>query len=211
MTPPGRDPATVALLQKGDQRGLRQLLEDHGGLVRERLRRRFPRVLDDSELDEALNLATIQVWRAASTYDPAIGPLRAWFSVIANNCALKLLAQRKRAGFTLGHDLDQEEATRAPAAAALSSARQRLMSDTLACLERLPPLQRAILQADLAAGGTAPAAALAEQLGTTHNSIYVSRLKGLRSLRRMLAQMGHHAPEPETTRTVPSELRAESG
>jgi DNA-directed RNA polymerase specialized sigma24 family protein len=208
--PAGRDPATVVMLKSGDATGLRHLLEDHGGMVRARLRKRFHRVLDDSEIDESLHLAAIQVWRSAGTYDSNLGPLRAWFSAIANNCALKLLQKRKRAGFSLNVDLDQHPVA-VQTVMPPTSARQKLLLDTMACLEKLPRLQRSILQADLDAGGQAPAATLASQFDTSTNSIYVSRLKGLRSLRRMLAELGHRSDNGATTQTDPPGLQAESG
>jgi DNA-directed RNA polymerase specialized sigma24 family protein len=206
----GRDPATVTMLQSGDATGLRHLLEDHGGLVKARLRKRFHRVLDDSEIDESLHLAAIQVWRSAATYDSNLGPLRAWFSAIANNCALKLLQKRKRAGFSLNVDLDQHPVA-APSVMPPTSARQKLLLDTMACLEKLPRLQRSILQADLDAGGQAPASSLASAFDTSTNSIYVSRLKGLRSLRRMLAALGHNSEFSAPTQPAPTGLQAESG
>ncbi|MFY9342038.1 MAG: hypothetical protein WAT39_06095 [Planctomycetota bacterium] len=200
------------MLRSGDATGLQHLLEDYGGVVRERLRKRFHGVLDDSELDEAMNQAAFQVWRSSATYKPELGTLRAWFGVIANNCGLKLLAQRKRAGLHLRDDLDQH-ANPQPAVAASSSARARLLVDTMTCLERLPPLQRAILEADLAAGGQAKGTDLVASLGTSANSIYVSRLKGLRKLRDLLARMGHRitAAAAERPRAAPTELGAESG
>lgn len=205
-----RDLSTAALLREQNAEGIQRLLEDYGGIVRERLRKRFHRVLDDSELDEALSLGAIKVWRAATNYDGTKGSLRAWFSTIAHNCALRLLANRKRSPVTSVTDLDRiAPAPSEPTAATLQ--RQRLLLDTAHCLRRLPKLQRAILEADLEAGGRAPAAELAQQLRTSPNSIYVSRLKGLRGLRAMLAALGHFAPGAAPTHQEGPTLQAESG
>ena len=70
--PCGRDDDTAARLRIGDGEGLRQLLEDHGGVVRMRLRQTFGRMLDDSELDEVLSMTSIRVWKAARRFDPQL-------------------------------------------------------------------------------------------------------------------------------------------
>ncbi len=184
-----RDAVTAALFVEGDPQGLRQLLEDYGGVVRERLRRKFSKVLDDSELDEAMALTAIRVWQSAASYDAGRGSLRAWVSVIATNCALKMLGARARRGHELRPDLDGWHAP--GAAASATTGRQRLLADAHACLQKLPGLQREVLLADLRAGGAAPAAELAKRLGTSANSIYVSRNKGLERLRQKLRVLGY--------------------
>ena len=56
-------------------------------------------------------------------------------------------------------------------------------------IEVLPSLQKAIVQADLAAGtGVADAGRLAAIHGTTKESIYVSRFKAREALRRQAEQ-----------------------
>ena len=49
--------------------------------------------------------------------------------------------------------------------------------------------QKAIIKADLAAGGTADAGSLAEMLSTTKDSIYVSRHKALENIRKEMTQL----------------------
>jgi DNA-directed RNA polymerase specialized sigma24 family protein len=60
-----------------------------------------------------------------------------------------------------------------------------------ASLQLLPPQQRTVLQADLAARGRASVRDLARHLGTSPNSIYVSRSNGRRALYAALAERGH--------------------
>ena len=55
-------------------------------------------------------------------------------------------------------------------------------------IEALPPLQKAIIKADLAAGGLADAGRLAEIHGTSKNTIYVSRSKARETLKRQAEQ-----------------------
>ncbi|MEO6593778.1 MAG: sigma-70 family RNA polymerase sigma factor [Planctomycetota bacterium] len=189
---PDRDHQTVALFRAGDPEGLRHLLEDYGGLVRSRLRHSFGKMLDDSELDEVMSLASIRAWHAAPRFDEVRGTLRAWLSVIARNCALRLLDMRRRNQMELPGDLDQLIPQRIGVDVATAD-RRRLTVDVTRCINRLPTLQRAVLRADLDAGDTVPAEQLARRLGTTANSIYVSRLKGRRALRLALQSLGHFA------------------
>jgi DNA-directed RNA polymerase specialized sigma24 family protein len=57
-------------------------------------------------------------------------------------------------------------------------------------LGQLPRLQRLVLLADLAAEGKAPARELAAKLGTSANSIYVTRSNARRALLTMLRHVG---------------------
>jgi len=187
----GRDPDTAAKLRVGDDEGLRQLLEDHGGIVRMRLRQTFHRMLDDSEIDEVLAMTSIRVWRAARRFDPDRGTLRAWLSVIARNCGFRLLEQRRaEPRIERIADMDTLEV---PADTNQLSPKERskLLEDTLACVRQLPAMQRAILLADFDAGAPAAAEQLAARLRTTVNSIYVSRHRGRETLRKALKSLGY--------------------
>lgn len=188
--PPNRDADTAARLVAGDPDGLRQLFEDHGGLLRARLEQVFGTALDDSELDEVLAMTSVRVWRAARRFDPAQGSLRGWVAVIGRRCALSLLQARARARRN-EQPVDVHELAELPPPSPVSPHKQRLLADMLACLEHLPPLQRAVLLADYQAGGPAPAHELAKRLRTSINSIYVSRHKGRQSLRKALEGLGH--------------------
>ena len=208
--PPNRDAVTVTLLNAGNQQGLRQLLEDHGGVVRVRLMRQFHKMLDDSEIDEVMGLAAIRVWRTQSRFDATLGTLRAWFFVIARNCVLTMLSKRRNSPLELCGNLDGFGVgeTTVP-----SARRHQLLADTHACLEELPPLQRAVLKADLEAGEVVPAQELALRLKTTTTSIYVTRLKGREALRKALARIGHFAVGGEipAARATRREFGAETG
>jgi RNA polymerase sigma factor (sigma-70 family) len=206
----GRESITVQLLRASDPEGLQRLLLDHGGLVKSRLRKDFGTILDDSELDEAMGAMVVKVWHAAPRFDSAKGTLRAWALVIARNCALRLLEARRRTVLRSEYDLDTLAMDAIPAQVP-SPERQRLLADLHICIEKLPPLQQAVLKADLDAGTAAPAEQLAKRLGTTANSIYVSRLKGRKALRLAMLAMGHTllgsppaAPKPKA---IPTELK----
>lgn len=187
---PDRDEVTIRLVVAGDPDGLRQLLQDHGSVVRARLQREFGTILDDLEIDEAMSDMAVKVWNAGKRFDGNKGTLRAWCAVIARHCALRVLSRRQRNPTRLEPDLDQYVLPR-PTAVLPSPEQLRLLANLRASIARLPQLQRAVTLADLAAGGLAPAAPLAQQFATTQNSIYVTRLKARKALRLAMARLGH--------------------
>ena len=65
-------------------------------------------------------------------------------------------------------------------------------------LDDLGELQRAVIEADLACGGTADAGRLAKIHGTTKNSIYVSRRKARKRIETELTRLGHFGPSGNT-------------
>lgn len=180
-----RDADTVRLLVAKDARGLERLVHDHGGRVRSLLGREFRGVLDALEIDDAISQALLRVWRAAGGFDLARGSLAAWFAVIARNCARRVLGQARR-GDT--EPLDVAAAKAAPAPVEPGEAQLRRLALFRQCVDELPPQQRAVLLADLAAGGVVPASELAARLQTTVNSVYVSRTNGRKALRAALEQ-----------------------
>lgn len=207
---PDRDAETARLLVRGDQEGLRRLLVDHGGKVKGLLRKEFAKVLDLQEIDDAASQASVRVWRSGRTLDLAKGSLAAWFFTIARNCARRLIeTKRREAPFSLVENLDTAAVARAQqdgfaeaadgAESAGGPSPSSFVQDVRACIERLPPQQRAVVLADLAAGGTADTRELADQLRTTTNSIYVSRANGRKALRAAMVQRGHM---PETGASV---------
>jgi RNA polymerase sigma factor (sigma-70 family) len=192
ITGKDRDATTVGLLAAGDNEGLKRLIADHGGRVRWTLRNEFDKVLDASDIDDALGQATVRVWKSRHRFDPTQGTLRAWFYVIARNCALRIVQSRRRDPKFL-EDLDalppvtqfhDDEPAENPK-------RDAFLRDLLRCIDRLPGLERAIMLADLAAGGSAETRLLVEEFHTTANSVYVSRAKARKKLRAALLALGH--------------------
>jgi RNA polymerase sigma factor (sigma-70 family) len=193
---PDRDPETIRLLRLEDPEALRRILVDHAGKVLALLRKEFHHVLDQQEIEDALSRATLRVWRAGKTYDPSRGTLAAWLYVIARNCALTVLdTKRRHSCLSFVEDMDSQAASVTTAATAEMDDPQEepnaFAADVRDCIESLAPQQRAVLLADLAAGGTADTEVLADQLKTTRNSIYVSRNNGRKALRKALLNRGH--------------------
>jgi RNA polymerase sigma factor (sigma-70 family) len=198
-----RDAETVRLLQAGDPAGLRRLVEHHAGRVLGLLRAEFRRVLAEPDLDDALAIAVQRAWRQVAAFDADRGTLRAWFHVIARSSALRILQRARR-----DVSLPLPEAVAAAAEveeerdSSKEAVRGRFLADLASCLRALRPLQRAVVEADLAAGGTANSAELAEQLATSRNAVYVSRSTGRKALRQALVGLGYRFEAGEGLRST---------
>lgn len=188
------DSDVVLMMADGDQEGLRLFLERFGGRLKGFLVKRYGDVLRDGELREALNVTVFNVWRFADRYDEGKGSLASWCIRIAQRAAQSILRRETRyrsknleydgaydpADDLAGAEAEQiEERNQNPRIEALDQA-----------IEALPPLQKAIIRADLAAGGgLADAGRLAEVHGTSKNSIYVSRGKARKSLKKQIERL----------------------
>lgn len=188
---PERDAVTVRMLVQGNPEGLRRLLVDHGGKVRWNLRHEFDKVLDATEIDDAISQATHRVWRAAGRYDADKGSLRAWFFCIARNCALRLIEVKGRGDLRFVPDLDMLATGAHREPDALDDSRAQVIDALYRCIDELPGQQRAVILADLAAGGVADTERLVAELRTTANSVYVSRARARKALREAMHARGH--------------------
>ncbi|MBK8097163.1 MAG: hypothetical protein IPK26_08650 [Planctomycetes bacterium] len=175
-----RDRETVELLRRREVEGLHRLLADHGGWVRARLCREFDGALDPHQVDQAIREAVQHAWQAATEIDLERGGLVGWLLVLGRAAAVRRLARLRRRH---GSSVARVEAE----ALAVQTMTQRLHA-LAPFLAQLQPLQRAVLMADFAAGGTASARDLARRLATTVNSVYVSRSNGRRKVRAALEQ-----------------------
>ena len=175
---PERDAETARLLAALDPEGLRRLLLDHGGKVLWTLRMDFKTVLDASEIDDALSQASERIWRFGGRFDLTRGTLRAWFYVITRNCALRILeAKRHPDAPQLVDDIESlMRSSKSVPEAARSPKSKRFARALHRCIAALPAQQRAIILADLAAGGRADTNHLVQQLKTSPNTIYVATI-----------------------------------
>lgn len=191
---PDPDDEIVRLIRDRQDVGLRTLLERYGSVTRRALRKSLGNALDDAEIDEAMSTASYNAWRAIDTYEPGRGTLRAWFFVIARNAGRAILRNRQ------GRQWEPRSDAIAHAAAASqpsshdkteSNARQSAFLAALRLsIERLPRLQRSVIEADLRTGDVADAEQLATELKTSKNSIYVSRSSARKNLRKSLGELG---------------------
>lgn len=186
--PPESDLEIVRLIRERDGRGLRLLLQCHGGNVAGALRVWFRGHLKSTDIDEVVSAASFRAWQNIHTYSPARGTLRAWFLLICRNLGRDILRQR---GLVNHEALDDAlEARLATKSQSQPKPPHRLLQVLLECIEALPPLQKSVIEADLLSDGTANAAELAEALDTTPNSIYVTRSNARKALKEALIARG---------------------
>jgi len=210
-TPPSqnRDHASIGRLLARDADGLRHLAEDHGPRTLAALRSTFGATLPASEIEDVFTSALMRLWEHPAAFDPGQGTLRAWLFVVARNLALTAVRrhQRERRNLSI-EDFDQLVAGLANTRG--EQDRLRRVADLHGCLTELPPLQRAVLQADLAAHGAARAPDLARRLDTTVQAIYAARHRGRAELARMMQRLGHYA-DRQVRRTAKKEPTPEFG
>lgn len=193
---PAPDEEVLRLLQSRDPDGLRRLFDEHGPRVHGGLRREFGHLLDDAHIEEALSLAVHRAWRSAATFDLARGTLRSWFYVIARNCALRVLErERRERRYVLVNDWDwathEAQAPAPPPEPARARSHAAFLATLRRCIDRLTATQRAIIEADLEAGGIADTAPLARRLETSINAVYAQRAMARRALRIALVRRGY--------------------
>ncbi len=186
--------ADIALMMAmGDKDGLRLFLQRYGGRMKAYLTKHFGQVLQEAERNEALNWAVHAIWRFADRYDEGKGQLSSWCIRITQRAAQSVL--RREAKFCSKHlEYDDSYNPAAPSdddsdVAQVFADDDSKWNNVLTAIEMLPPLQRAIVKADLAADGTADAQRLAEIHGTSKNSIYVSRNKAHENLKKRVDEL----------------------
>ena len=189
------DSDIALMMREGAPEGARWLLQKYGGQVKAGLRCEFRHILADPEIDEALNTGALKTFRAARQYDESRGSLRGWFYKIARNAARDILrGEQRHQAVPLEFDPPSHVEVEAQEDEHGPPEHNKLSHDLKEAVAALPPLQRAIIEADLASGGTADAKRLAQAHGTTVNTIYVSRSHAMRKLREEMQRRGYQTP-----------------
>lgn len=174
---------------------IRDLLRKHGGVVKGMLRKVFRDTLTEDEVEEVLVRTATKAWKHAGSYDDNKAKLSTWLVAIALNEARDLIKENQ-ADFAL---VDEEflavQFAKSEAEDEPTKQEKKVVRDFKVVLSRLPTLQRAIIEADLACGDIADGERLAELHGTSKNSIYVSRNKARATIERELKKMGHFDPQ----------------
>ena len=189
----------------GEDEAMRDFIERHGGKIRGFLRKRFASVADD-----AFQKMMMKLIDHADQYDPAKSGLRSWGVRIAQTCALDLLrAEPPRPTGILHPDISVDyrhgtpsrggrDAVPDPKEAKRRERRERLLREAIGTLS---PTEQKVVAADLAhlsdgrqTDSVAPAAALAERIGTTIAAVHAARSRGRAKLRSELTGRGvYHA------------------
>jgi len=186
-----------------DEDALRLFLRQYGGCMKAYLQERFGNILQEGERAEALSVAVHNIWRFAERYEEGKGKLVSWCIRITQRAAQSILRREtKYRAKNLEYDATYDPAGDPPEDATVAGEpKDDPKLDVLPkAIEMLPPLQKAIIRADLAADGVADARRLAEIHGTTINSIYVSRTKAHENLKIQVEQLSR---QPAKKRSQP--------
>ena len=183
----------ACLILEGEDRGLELLLQKHGGKVRGVLYGKYSQVLGGDMLDQLIFDGATKMWEGIENFDDTKGTLSGYFYIICHHLVMDVLRGRNK-DRELGElleevqkscDLKDEEEECLPD--------DSLIVDLYTVLSSLPKLQREIIKADLASGEkVAESNFLAEQHGTSRNSIIVSRNKARKKIREGLIALGYN-------------------
>ena len=181
----------------GDKEALREVLKRHLEAVRGLLAGTYGTTVQHCDIDDAVWRAIDKMWRTAGTYDKSKGTLGAWLYTMAQSAVIDIFRREKRHRRKyplLDQEFDAAERCDDPEPdEPLTKEEKKELKDLDHVIEhKLKGHQKAIIKADLAAGGTADAGSLAERLSTTKDSIYVSRHKALENIRKEMTQLAQH-------------------
>jgi len=187
------DSDIALMMAMGDQEGLRLFLHRYGGPMKAYLKKYYGNVLQEHERDEAFNWAIHNIWRFAERYHEGKGKLASWSFRITQRAAQSVI--RRETSFCSKNREYEDDFDPADSSSENDGTAQLFGPDdprwehVLKAIDTLPALQKAIIQADLAADGTADAQRLAEIHGTSKNSIYVSRNKAHENLKKRVDEL----------------------
>jgi len=182
------DSDIALMMAMKDEEGLRLFLQRYGGPMKAYLKKYYAHVLQEHERDEAFNWAVHNIWRFAERYHEGKGKLASWSFRITQRAAQSVI--RREVKFCSKNREYEEEFDPADPSSETNGVNQLFGTDdprwehVLKAIDTLPPLQKAIIQADLAADGTANAQRLSEIHGSPIGSIYVSRNKAHKTLKK---------------------------
>jgi RNA polymerase sigma factor (sigma-70 family) len=187
------DEALAIRMMDRDTEALRLILKRHTVPVHDLLTKTYPFV-QSADIEDAINIAAAEMWQKADQYDKDRADMGGWFFVIAQSRLLHILAkqQLERERFPMvDADFDLAELCKKDGAknsTPQTPERKRRLQEMAFVIDKLAPMQKAIILEDLALGESAPAAALAERLGTTKESIHVSRHKAHENIRNRVLE-----------------------
>ncbi|MCC7336729.1 MAG: sigma-70 family RNA polymerase sigma factor [Pirellulaceae bacterium] len=171
-------------IQCQEPAALARLLELYGPTARGYLKKRYGHVLCDADIMSVLTNTAARVWQYGDSYDPKQS-LKSWFLRIVQTQAIDMINDNME---HRGVALDLQRHDRPEVCDEPLDKKTRQQIEALdRCIEKLVGNQKAIIQADLASDDSASTEWLAEKLGTTSNSIYVSRIKARENLRKCLS------------------------
>lgn len=200
--PSRSDRITLRFLADGDAEGLRRLLAEHGGKVREQLRTEFVHLRDQDLLDDVMSVASVRAWRSRHRFDPDRGTLRGWLLVIARSSAARYVSHRSRSGVRFAANLD----LLCKPDHGLDSKAEAIVNDVRRCVRNLPRQQRYVIAADLAGDGVMASNVLAAEMGVASHSVKMARTRGMQKLKAALRKLGYPLPLSRRSRDCGPQL-----
>lgn len=192
MTDESDDEDLAIRMMDGDKEALREVLRRHLEPIKEVLEGKYGTTVQPDDIDGAVNGAIMKLWRKAGEYDEKRGSLGAWLYTMAESAVIDVYRREKK--HRKKHPVLPDEYDAAEVCEEeppeLTKAQKQELKDLDHIIETtLPPLQKAIIKADLIVGDTADAGSLAELHNTSKNSIYVSRNKAHETIRREMTKL----------------------
>lgn len=192
MTDESDDEDLAIRMMDGDKDALRDVLREYLEPIKEVLDGKYGTTVQQADIDAAVNGAIMKLWQKAGEFDKKKGTLGSWLYTMAESAVIDVYRREKKLRKRypiLPDDYDvAEECEEEPPE--LTKAEKQELKDLDHIIEtKLPPLQKAIIKADLIVGGTADAGSLAELHNTSKNSIYVSRNKAHETIRREMTKL----------------------
>lgn len=176
------DDVTLNLrIQFKEHEALERLLQLYGPRAKGYLKKHYGDVLCDADIDAALFQAADRAWRYGDSFDPSKGTLKSWFFRIVQRQAIDIINDNTESG-AAAFDLDLHD--RPYDSEPASPKMQQLLAKLEDCIGKLARVQQAIIRADLKSEDVAGAARLAQVLGSSENSIHVSRIKARENLKK---------------------------
>jgi DNA-directed RNA polymerase specialized sigma24 family protein len=173
------DQELVQRIHDGDEIAFRLALERVTPRTLGWLIRKYNGILDHAELEDVLQEGAIALWISPPTIGERFS-LEAWFLGVVTHKAIDILRRRGDV-FIQGLNTDIQVAGRARHE--LSEGDGPDLAALFEAIATLSPLQRTVIEADLACDGHADDDQLASELGKSKESIQTFRSKALRKLR----------------------------
>jgi RNA polymerase sigma factor (sigma-70 family) len=174
-----------------DEAALAEFVESCGGKIKGYLEKHFGEYLREPEISAAVNMTFFNVWEGAERFRIEKGMPKAWMIRIARNAAIDILrGERRHRAKDLKSDLAYDPGDHCDDDADASSSIDPWYVAQLEDIinNELTGLEQAVAQTDLAVGGPADAERLAAQHGTSKETIYITRSKVRRKIRKMILE-----------------------
>lgn len=190
-TPPGlsTDAEIVRALRASDDEGVKALLAQHGPRILGALRGRFGSKVPDDMLQDALNDTAMGLLEHPQRLED-VGNLAGFVYVSVRNATYRRLETEQAQRHA---PLPENAEARIAAPADLPDDPSRRSERIRAALEDLSPLERDVLDLDIASDFKMSAREIADALGTTEATVYATRNRIRSKLQKFMTKS---APNP---------------